>query len=79
MNTAAWSSVDQDPNMASALVTRGDNDIRVSGVDYKFIDTRMLINGKDGFPRRTPIRCSVKTSIATITPQWSLRCDQYFI
>ena len=41
--------------MASALVTRGDNDIRVSGVDYKFIDTRMLINGKDGFPRRAPI------------------------
>ena len=79
MNTAAGSTIDQDPNMASALVTRGDNDVRISGVDYEFIDTCMLINGKNRFPRCSPIRCSVETTIATITPERSLCGDKHFI
>ena len=44
MNTTAWSTVDQDPNVTSSLIARGNDDIGISGVDHEFVDAGMFVN-----------------------------------
>ena len=79
MNTASGSTVDQDPNMTSSLIARGDNDVGISGVDNKFVNASMFVNAQERFPAAPAVRCPVKPTITTITPQWTLCRDQYFV
>ena len=46
MNTASGSTVDQDPNMTSSLIARGDNDVGICGVDNKFVNASMFVNAQ---------------------------------
>ena len=59
MNAAARPTVDQDPNVTSSLIARGNDDIGISGVDHEFVDAGVFINAQERFPGASAIRRAV--------------------
>ena len=75
MNSGFRTTIDQNPRMTTSLIGSGVQDVRVGRIHVDFVDSRILTDVQNFFPRLATVDRFVQSAISAFFPKRSLGSD----